>query len=450
MALFWTGAAIGQGFTNLHNFVFTNGTFPTASLILSGNTLYGTAQNYGGGTGGGYGSVFKMGTDGSNFMVLHIFSGGTDGGNINCSLVLANDMLYGTAAFGGASNYGCVFGISTDGTGLTNLYSFSPLSADSPGTNNDGAYPIGGLVLVGDTLYGTANAGGTTGWGTVFAVSISGTGFTNLHSLGPGDGQFPQQGVIVSGSTLYGATPFGKLFATSTNGTGFTNFFTFSGPLLTNSGGSRPLGSLLLSGNTLFGTASYGGDAGNGTIFKVNTDGSDFSVLHIFSAMSGTASTNNDGARPQAELILVNRALYGTAKNGGGAGNGTVFRLNTDGTGFSTLYSFSATDALTGTNTDGAHPTSGLVFSNGILYGTASSGGTAGYGTVFSLLVPPTLGIQRSGTDAILTWPTNLPGFNLQTATNLAPPINWSAVAGQYSVTNPIADKQRFFRLVHP
>lgn len=440
---------MAQAFTNLHSFAFTNGTFPMASLILSGNTLYGTAQNYGGGPGGGYGSIFKMGVDGSNFTVLHIFSGEADGGNITCGLVLANGMLYGTATFGGASNYGCVFGISTNGAGLTNLYNFSPLSTDTPGTNSDGAYPIGALVLVSGNLYGTANGGGSKGLGAVFAVRTNGTAFTNLHSMGPADGQYPEAGLIVSGNTLYGAAPSGHLYAINTNGTGFTNFFTFSGPFLTNSGGSRPAGSLLLSGNTLYGTASYGGDAGNGTIFKVNTDGSAFGVLHTFTATSGTPLTNTDGANPQAELILVNGALYGTARNGGHAGNGTVFRVNTDGTGFATLYAFSATDSVTSTNTDGAHPLGGLIFSNGILYGTASSGGIAGYGTLFSLVAPPTLDIRTLGSNLILTWATNFPGFHLQTATNLISPANWVAVSGQYSVTNPITDKQRFFRLTH-
>src|SRR6266481_4659441 len=261
LCLFRAGPAMGQGFTNLHSFVFTNGISPVASLILSGNILYGTTQNYGGGTGGGYGSVFKMGIDGSNFMALHIFSGSADGGSLNSSLVLANEMLYGTATFGGASNYGCVFGISTNGTGLTNLYNFSPLSMDAPGTNSDGAYPLGGLVLVGGNLYGTANGGGNKGWGTVFAVMTNATGFTNLHSFGLGDGQYPVAAMILSGSTLYGATPAGKLYAMNTNGTGLTNFFTFSGPIQTNSTGSRPLSRLLLSGNTVYGTASLGGNA---------------------------------------------------------------------------------------------------------------------------------------------------------------------------------------------
>jgi hypothetical protein len=158
--------ASAQVFTNLHSLVFTNGTGPVASLLLSGDTVYGTTRIYGGGDGGGYGSVFKMAADGSSFTALHIFSDyAPEGGNLNSSLILSGGMLYGTAAFGGGLDHGCVFGISTNGAVVTNVYSFTPLSADFPSTNSDGAYPIAGLVLSGSRFYGMANGGGVYGWG---------------------------------------------------------------------------------------------------------------------------------------------------------------------------------------------------------------------------------------------------------------------------------------------
>jgi uncharacterized repeat protein (TIGR03803 family) len=304
-----------------------------------------------------------------------------------------------------------------------------------------------------------ANGGGNAGVGNIFAVNTNGAGFTNLHSFNVSDGQFPAANLILSGSTLFGMTPgggafhSGNIFSVTTNGTGFTELFNFpsvSGVLFSNSDGAFPQGSLLLSDGTLYGTASEGGSAGNGTVFRINTNGSAFSVLHTFSVTSGALGTNSDGASPEAELILSDGVLYGTAKYGGNGGSGTVFRLNTNGTGFATLYNFTAVDVVTGTNRDGAHPVSGLVLSNGVLYGTASAGGAAGYGTIFSLLVPPVLSIQLSGTNAILTWPTNMTGFSLETTTNLAPPVVWSALGSQYSVTNPVTSKQRFFRLIHP
>jgi uncharacterized repeat protein (TIGR03803 family) len=250
-----------------------------------------------------------------------------------------------------------------------------------------------------------------------------------------------------------GANAVGTIFKLSTNGTGFTNLynFTYSGGYpYTNDDGASPFGSLILSGNTLYGTASSGGSNASGTIFKINTDGSSFTTLHMFGGLGGILKTNDDGANPQSEVLLFNNVLYGTAMNGGQFGNGTLFRLNLDGSGFTTLYHFTATNNATGTNADGAHPVGGLIQSGSMLYGTASAGGVAGFGTVFSLLVPPPLFITKSGTNVIVNWPTNVSGFSLQSTTNLAPPVTWSGVSGQYAVTNPLTGRQKFFRLVHP
>src|SRR5450756_1636931 len=63
---------------------------------------------------------------------------------------------------------------------FTTLHSFTLLNNS---TNSDGANPLGGLILSGNTLYGTAYGGGSSGNGTVFAVHTNGTGFTNLHSF---------------------------------------------------------------------------------------------------------------------------------------------------------------------------------------------------------------------------------------------------------------------------
>src|SRR6266478_1140762 len=76
-------------------------------------------------------------------------------------------------------------------------------------SNSDGAFPDAGLTTnsSGNTLYGTAAYGGSSGNGTVFAVNADGTGFTNLHSFtGYSDGANPFAGLILSGNTLYGTT----------------------------------------------------------------------------------------------------------------------------------------------------------------------------------------------------------------------------------------------------
>jgi len=127
-----------------------------------------------------------------------------------------------------------------------------------------------------------------------------------------------------------------------------------------------------------------------------------------------------------------------------------VFAVNADGTDFTVLYTF-------GGKNDGAFP-SDLIFSDYTLFGVAYLGGVGGQGTVFSLSFSPQLTIIPSGANVILTWPTNVVGFDytgftLQSTTNLASPI-WTTnlpapviVNGQNTVTNPISGTQQFFRL---
>src|SRR6185369_16059888 len=103
-----------------------------------------------------------------------------DGASPQCDLILLGNTLYGTAPFGGTNGNGTVFAIRTDGTGFTNLHTFTSTSGAHL-TNADGASPYGGLVLSGNTLFGTTIAGGSYGNGTVFALHTDGTGFTNLH-----------------------------------------------------------------------------------------------------------------------------------------------------------------------------------------------------------------------------------------------------------------------------
>src|SRR5260221_1635161 len=120
---------------------------------------------------------------------------------------------------------------------FTTLHSFTATSTNSAGpyTNSEGAGPAAALISnsTGDILYGTAEAGGGSGHGTVFAINTDGAGFTALHNFAWSDGANPQAELLVSGHTLYG-------------------------------------------------TASGGGDGGSGTVFAINTDGTGFTNLHSF------------------------------------------------------------------------------------------------------------------------------------------------------------------------
>ena len=440
------GYASAQTFTILHTFADSDGANPVAGLTLSGNTLYGTTEN---GGAFGKGTVFAMNTDGTGFTNLHSFAASSsDGANPEGVLLLSGNALYGTTTYGGNNGAGTVFMMNTDGTGFTNLHHFTG--------HGYGSAPYAGLMRSGDTLYGTTQYGGSgggQGGSTVFAINTEGMVFTNLYSLVFANGAESLGRLILSGNSLCGtawqgggAYNSGTVFALNTNGTSFTNLHTFSrlDALGHNSDGFGPQAGLVGTGLILYGTTYEGGLLGNGTVFAVNADGAGFTNLHNF--------TGNDGAAPDtAPLLLSGNTIYGTADSGGSFGNGTVFALNTDGTGFTKLHDFAGSD--------GASPLAGLVLTNYTLYGTAVAGGSNNVGTVFSISLRPELTITASGPNLILSWPTNLAGFDysgytLQSTPNLGSSATWStnflprvAANGRLTVTNPISGTQQFFRL---
>lgn len=443
LGLITAGWATAQTFTTLHSFNRTSdGANPVAGLVLSGNSLFGRTI-YGGSSG--CGTVFRVNTDGAAFTNVYSFSNSTS--VAGAGVVLTGSSFYGTINLAGNLGFGTVFKINSDGTAFTNLYGFTG--------GSDGAFPQAGLIVSGSTLYGTADTGSP--WsGTVFAIHTDGTGFTNLHKFIGTDGSRPAAALVLSGNTLYGSAQYGGssdwgvLFAVNADGTGFTNLHHFA-----YSDGAYPRGALILSGNTLFGTTAKGGVSGNGTVFAVKTDGSGFKILRSFAAGSGSypSITNSDGVDPEAGLILSGKTLYGTTKYGGSSGAGTVFAVNTNGTGFKVLHSFSATSPYPYRNSDGARPVASLMLSGNALYGTAYSGGSSGNGTVFSLTFPlPQLTIIPVGTNMVLTWLTNSAGFDysgftLQSAPDLYGSFtNLPGARSPY--TNPITGGQQFFRLI--
>ena len=387
----------GTGFTNLHhfsNFSAHDGSGPL-SLILSGTQLCGTTLS---GGSNGSGTVFTMETSGSGFATLHGF--GLSDGSASRGVTLSGNTLYGTTSSGGSEGgngsggYGTIFKVNTSGSGFVTLYDFS---------YRYGYRPYGALVVESNTLYGTTSLGGVADHGTVFAVESDGTGFRNLYNFTArggypnypnADGAFPQGGLALAGGSLFGTANVGGLFGNgsvfkvNTDGSGFTNLHNFSaidaGSFYTNADGATPLAGLAISGGNIYGATSVGGVAYNGTIFKMNTNGSGFATLHNFSATSGYPATNLDGASPRGTLLVSGTLVYGTTINGGKGGVGTVFRVKTDGTGFTNLHTFSSPSDIS-TNTDGANPAAGLTLSGDTLFGVASHGGFYGNGTVFKM-----------------------------------------------------------------
>ncbi|MGO9017794.1 MAG: choice-of-anchor tandem repeat GloVer-containing protein [Syntrophobacteraceae bacterium] len=372
--------------------VSKDGNYPTGNLTLSGSTLYGMA-GYGGanaGTSGyGNGAIFQVNTNGSGYKVLYSFgSVANDGVNPSGSLTLSGSTLYGMTPSGGANGSGTIFQINTNGKGYKVLYSFGTVT-------NDGANPNGSLTLSGSTLYGMTSQGGTNGLGTIFQINAT-TGYQVLYNFAgyPNDGANPNGSLTLSlsGSTLYGMTSQGgayyggTIFQISTNGSGYQVLYSFGGVA---NDGTNPGGSLSLSGSTLYGmttqggaytsvSASNSGFVGNGTIFSFSLGGTVDQVLYSF------AGYPNDGNNPYGDLTLSGSTLYGMTPWGGangynnGYGYGTIFQINTDGTGYLDLYSFTG-------GSDGMSPLGSFTLSGSKLYGMTSSGGADGNGAIFSM-----------------------------------------------------------------
>ncbi len=357
-----------QVLTTLHSFTNADGAEPYAGVTASGNTLFGTTK-FGGNAGSGV--IFKANTDGTGFSVVHSFTY-SDGGDITADLFLASNTLYGASYQGGSGiQQGDLYSLSVTGSSFTNIYNFTGTA--------DGDDPKAGLVLSGNTLYGTGFSGtGASFDGTVFSVATNGSNFTTLHTFTGADGNGPLGDLVLGGNVLYGTTYNGGLsnrggiFSIQTNGSNFMLLHSFS-----NTDGTFPSAGLVLSGGTLYGTASAGGQYGVGTVFSINTNGSSFTVLYSFVHIASPPST--DGQTPLAALFLSSNVLYGTASAGGTSGNGTVFSISTAGTNYTQLYSFGPSD--------GQGPAAPVILLGNSLYGTTVVGGNDGNGSLFGLQI---------------------------------------------------------------
>ena len=337
----------------------------------------------------------------------------------------ADGNFYGTlSVVGSGYSTGEIFKIDSSGN-VTSLYSFAYPGYGSTG----GAWPWAGLIQGSDAnLYGTTYGGGNTactpygygvpaygpygygippwisgsGCGTVFKMDSSGN-VTVLYSFsGQSDGNFPQAPLIQgSDGYFYGTTSAG-----GANGYGTVFKMDALGNLqvlysLSYTDGGGPVAALLQAADgNLYGTTTAipNSSTSGGEVFKVDTAGNNFTVLHTFSGA--------DGWSPVAPLIQgSDGSFYGTTWAGGdltcgswyydvgsnypyvrAGGCGAVFKMDLSGN-VTVLHAFE--EPQTG---DGNDPYAGLLLGkDGNLYGTTYYGGTSIFsGTVFRLSVPST------------------------------------------------------------
>ena len=207
--------------------------------------------------------------------------------------------------------------------------------------------PTGNLVRAPDgALYGTSSYVSTVAGGVIYRLAIDGSSIETVYQLSPdNDGLSPAGGLTLgSDGMLYGTTKFGR--AGETNGAG--------------------------------------------TIFRISTSGSGFTVIHRFDSVttSNNVSFNTQGAFVDSELVEGSDTyMYGGARNGGAKGTGTVYKVSHDGSDFQVLHTFDANTSSTSgqvVNAEGAFPEGQLVQdSKGFIYGVTSAGGANGRGTVY-------------------------------------------------------------------
>ncbi|MFY9979623.1 MAG: choice-of-anchor tandem repeat GloVer-containing protein, partial [Candidatus Sulfotelmatobacter sp.] len=299
----------------------TDGSSPEGSLIIdSEGNLYGTT--FAGGAADA-GTVFKISPNGKE-NILYSFAGNDDGANPVAGLAVdASGNLYGTTSSGGNYNSGTVFELSSTGQHSV-LYSFGSIA-------DDGTDPVAGVTLdPKGNLYGTASAGGPYGYGTVFELKYSTSGFTEniLHN-------FEMQN---DGGTPYAGLIFDR------------------------------------SGN-LYGAATQGGSGEGGTVFELTRSGSGWT----FNVLNGLAGWGISGTFRNVLFDASTGIIYATTHCDGAYSSGTVYSLTPSaGTwSYTELYTFTG-------GTDGYYVFSNLVMDkSGNLYGTTNTGGANGYGEIF-------------------------------------------------------------------
>jgi uncharacterized repeat protein (TIGR03803 family) len=384
----------------------SDGAYPRSDLTIdSAGNLYGTTSDGGAGTActGGCGTVFELKrvANGWKEEILYSFAGCTDGALPEAGVIFDNaGSLYGTTASGGGESSGTVFKLAPNSHGgwtETVIYSFSF-------NGSSGVYPLTDLVLdAKSNLFGTTSQGGTgcngNGCGTVFELSPQSNGSwkeTTIHAFtGPPDGAIPSAGLVLgSMGNLYGMTQDGgtapcdryallpgcgtiyKL--TPNSGGGWTEMVMYN--FIRGGGrGVYPSGGLLLDKtDRLVGTTRSGGD-GIGTIFRLYDSQKaswQQNVLHRF--WGGQI----DGWYPVGRLVTdTNGDLFGVTLAAGTNDDGVVFELvNLAGRWEERiLYNFAS-------GSTGTTPQGGLVLdSQGHLYGTTPTGGTAKFGTIYEI-----------------------------------------------------------------
>jgi uncharacterized repeat protein (TIGR03803 family) len=391
-------AAQAQTYTIIHNFTGGgDGANPYTGLTMdAAGNFYGTTS--GGGASYGIVFKLKHSGSGWILSPVHSFAGGADGWFPWARVAIATDgTIYGSTST--SSGDGCHEGSTCGTVFHLRPSPTAPKSVLTPWNEtviyrftgaNDGAYPRGDLVFdqLGN-LYGTTVNGGSTGSGVIYklAPSVGNWTETVLYSAqNNGDGANPFGGVVFDRSgNLYGVFSqggphgFGAVYELSPSGSGWTEQTLYGFNYVTD--GTYPEGGLIIdSSGNLYGTTLDGGSGQGGTVFEL-THGSGGWAFNVIYSFSGPY----DGGPWDKLSMDTAGSLYGATRADGAYGFGSIFRLTPSSGGwtYTSLHDFCGPAPP---STDGASPIGNLVLdANHNLYGTTAYGGQFGFGVVFKI-----------------------------------------------------------------
>jgi len=291
----------------VHPFTNSDGSVGFCTMVNSGGWIYGAAV-YGGANNQGF--IFRMKPNGSLYSVL--FTGSTDStstGQLFIAGVL-NGVIYGSGQQGGVYGYGTVWSMRTDGSNFTLLHSFAGTDGIEP------AQPtlVAPSRYTAPVLVGGAESGGSSDNGVIYRMNLDGSGFAVLHAFDGSDGPSPEFPQVLLGGMLFGDCRGGPSYNRGTvwklDGTGFTVLHQFSG-----TDGADPCAQLLLNG-TLYGQTDSTATSGTGEIYSIVPNGSGFTILHVFNP-----SVDGWGASSLKDYngVLYGTASNGGVNGGGTA-----------------------------------------------------------------------------------------------------------------------------------
>lgn len=392
----------------------TNGTNPDSPLILDASeNLHGTT-NLGGANN--LGTVFEIANGANTIQTIASFNGTNGREPIGPLAFDAQSNLVGATFEGGANNLGTVFKVDHVTGAISTVASFSGTNSSNPvsgvfmtsngdifgsttGVNDgtvfkipnntanvqtiatftgaNGSGPSAVTVNAAGDVFGTGFSGGAFGAGNVFKVVSNSGNVTDLFSFDgnknlsspSGSVIFDNAGTLYATSQTGGERGFGAVFQVSKGATTPTVRATFD---FSNNGSSPSAGLTFDKNGNLYGTTATGGNAhDDGTVFRLDNGATSITQVAVFN--------NNNGNHSLSKVVFDKDGnLFGTTLFGGANGIGSVFEIASGSTAITTVFSFSGAD--------GQNPRAGLAInSDGNLFGTTSSGGANGKGTVFEI-----------------------------------------------------------------